>query len=159
HRLTASLVAMLLMDGFKHPHSVLNTYIEGLTRYRAQDASEYIKQEGRSSVEPFFKEFGKSLKGDKIMKPTIKPSRPLARAITHSVIMHYILTGEHPPCFGPDEVNIVGSGVGQFKDDNMQVISLQQPVPTIGAATWLSERLISIETPRSLTSFENLLLP
>ncbi|KAG6806315.1 hypothetical protein H0H92_011800, partial [Tricholoma furcatifolium] len=68
--------------------------------------------------------------------------------------MHYILTGEHPPCFGPDEVDIVGTGVGQFKDDNMQIISLEQPVPTIGAAIWLSERLISIDTPRSLTSFE-----
>ncbi|KAG6822452.1 hypothetical protein H0H92_013837, partial [Tricholoma furcatifolium] len=128
HRSAASFAAMLLMDKFKHPHSVLNTYIEALTGYAAQDAADYVEQEG---------------------------CRPLVQATTHSVIMHYILTGEHPPCLGPDKVNVVSSGVGRFIDDKMQIISLDQPAPTIAAALWLSEPSYSDENPRSLTSFDD----
>lgn len=69
--------------------------------------------------------------------------------------MSYIIVGTHPPCYGINRVDIVNSGVGEFKDKDMMEISLDQPGPTIAAAVWLSAASHSREEPRSLTSFED----
>ncbi|KAG5333544.1 hypothetical protein C0989_005488, partial [Termitomyces sp. Mn162] len=69
--------------------------------------------------------------------------------------MHYIIIGHHPSFFGIDRVDLVSSGVGQFKDKEMRQISLDQPGPLIAAAIWLSGRVTLDERPRSLTSFND----
>ncbi|KAG6889199.1 hypothetical protein C0992_006068 [Termitomyces sp. T32_za158] len=80
---------------------------------------------------------------------------PLVRSTTHEVIMSYIMTGKHPPCFDISKIDIVSSGVGEFKDKDMSDISLDQPGTTIAAAVWLSQASHFGEEPRSLTSFKD----
>ncbi|KAG5720749.1 hypothetical protein E4T56_gene5001 [Termitomyces sp. T112] len=146
HRLTASLVAMLLMDGVNHPHGVLNEYVKKLTGFATFDAEtmDYITEEGSCTTDAFFSNIGSIVRG-----------RPPVKSTTHEVIMHYIMTGHHPSCFGVGRVDLVSSGVGQFKDKDMSQISLDQPGPLIAAAIWLSGRASLDERPRSLTSFND----
>ncbi|KAG6877900.1 hypothetical protein C0992_009093 [Termitomyces sp. T32_za158] len=144
HRLTATLVAMLLMDGAAHPHGVLNHYIRKLIGFIALDAGDYVIEEGPSTVDLPFANIGGIVQG-----------RPHVRSTAHEVIMHFIVTGKHPPCFGIGRVDLVSSGIGEFKDKHMSQISLDQPGPLIAAAVWLSDRSPYKEQPRSLTSFQD----
>ncbi|KAH0588223.1 hypothetical protein H2248_006935 [Termitomyces sp. 'cryptogamus'] len=146
YRLTASLVAMLLMDGMVHPHGVLNEYVQTLTGFATFDAEtvKHISEEGPCIIKKFFSNIGSIVRG-----------RPPVKSTTHEVIMHYIIIGHHPSFFGIDRVDLVSSGVGQFKDKEMRQISLDQPGPLIAAAIWLSGRVTLDERPRSLTSFND----
>ncbi|KAG6815936.1 hypothetical protein H0H87_010068 [Tephrocybe sp. NHM501043] len=130
-------------DKLQHPHGVLDQYIKGLTEYDALDSKEYVVEEGPCTTMPFFSRLGR-----------LAEEHPLVRSTTHEVIMHYIITGQHPPCFDISKVDIVTSAVGEFKDTNMEVISLDQPGPTIAVAIWLSKTIYSQDNPRSLTSFD-----
>ncbi|KAG6875291.1 hypothetical protein C0992_004428, partial [Termitomyces sp. T32_za158] len=153
HRLTASYVAMLLEDKLKHPHGVLDQWVKGLTGFAVSDGEEYIAEEGLCKILPFFSNIGALVRGKDLFSPSY--SYPLVRSTTHEVIMTYILTGKHPPCFDISKIDIVSSGVGEFKDKDMSEISLDQPGPTIAAAVWLSAELYSRDEPRSLTSFKD----
>ncbi|KAG5338709.1 hypothetical protein C0989_006490 [Termitomyces sp. Mn162] len=147
YRLTASLVAMLLIDGMVHPHGVLNEYVKKLTGFATFDTEtmDHISEEGLCVIDTFFSTIGSVVRG-----------RPPVKSTTHEVIMHYIITGHHPSCFGIGRVDLVSSGVGQFKDKDMSQISLDQPGPLIAAAIWLSGTKVSLdERPRSLTSFND----
>ncbi|KAG6831987.1 hypothetical protein H0H87_003131 [Tephrocybe sp. NHM501043] len=66
------------------------------------------------------------------------PSAFYPRSATHEVIFHYILTGKHPPYFGINRLEVVTCAVGQFKDQDMQVIAMDQPGPLIAAAVYLN---------------------
>ncbi|KAG6812933.1 hypothetical protein H0H92_015253 [Tricholoma furcatifolium] len=128
HRLTTSLILMLLEDKVAHPHGVLDLYINKLTSYIPSDAQKFVAEEGLCEVNPFFDGIGE-LVGDDIR--TI--------SIAHEVIFHYIVTGDHPPYYGISKLAIVSSGIGQFKDSNMEVIAMDQPGPTIAAAMYLKD--------------------
>ncbi|KAG6884548.1 hypothetical protein C0992_006106, partial [Termitomyces sp. T32_za158] len=127
-----------------HPHGVLDRWIEGLTGFVAFDANEHTIAEGPCTIHPFFNNVG-----------ALVEDRPLVQSTTHEVILSYIILGKHPPCYGIERIDIVNSGVGEFKDKDMTKISLDQPGPTIAAAVWLSEASHSREEPRSLTSFQS----
>ncbi|KAG6815725.1 hypothetical protein H0H87_011941 [Tephrocybe sp. NHM501043] len=62
----------------------------------------------------------------------------LPRSATHEVIFHYILTGRHPPYFGINRLEVVTCAVGQFMDQDMQVIAMNQPGPLIAAAIYVN---------------------
>ncbi|KAG6883288.1 hypothetical protein C0993_006981, partial [Termitomyces sp. T159_Od127] len=157
---------MLLMDGVVHPHDVLNEYVKRLTGFAMFDVEtkDHIANEGKCDINAFFSSIGSTVRGEKCNKLRIKGNcssvfdgyptgRPPVKSTTHEVIMHYIITGHHPPCFGIGRVDLVSSGVGQFTDKDMSEISLDQPGPLIAAAIWLSDRSPYEEKPRSLTSF------
>ncbi|KAG5352327.1 hypothetical protein C0989_002772 [Termitomyces sp. Mn162] len=145
-RLTTSYIVMLLQDKLAHPHGVLDRWIEGLTGFNAFDSDEYSIEEGPCEIRPFFRNIGSCI---------ARPNRPYVQSAAHEVIMTYIITGKHPACFDINKVDIVSSGVGEFKDKDMSVISSDQPGPTIAAAVWLSKASYSREEPRSLTSFKD----
>ncbi|KAG6875985.1 hypothetical protein C0992_001540 [Termitomyces sp. T32_za158] len=144
-RLTTSYIFMLLLDKLAHPHGVLDRWIEGLTGFTALDGKEYTTEEGPCKVRPFFNNIGSAI---------ARKARPHLRSTTHEVIMTYIITGKHPPCFDISKVDLVSSGVAEFKDKDMSEIALDQPGPTIAAAVWLS-KASRREEPRSLTSFKD----
>ncbi|KAG6817693.1 hypothetical protein H0H93_007069, partial [Arthromyces matolae] len=144
HRLTSVLVQMLLTDNGVHPHSVLNHYIRHLTGYRTNEAEDFTKAEGSFSVRAIFGEIGALAEG-----------RPLVQMSIHEVIMHYLITGHHPPSFTSERVAIVYSGAGQFADENMSQITLDQPGPLIATALWMSKTSYDRTKPRSLTSFKD----
>ncbi|KAG6815055.1 hypothetical protein H0H87_005490 [Tephrocybe sp. NHM501043] len=112
HYLTAAFVVMLLLDKLNHPHDVLDRYINGLTGYDDLDSKEYIDEEGLCTVEPFFDRLGRLVEGQSLLQST-----------AHEVIMDYIITGQHSPCFGINKVDIVTSAVGEFKDTNIEDIA------------------------------------
>ncbi|KAG5732821.1 hypothetical protein E4T56_gene2751 [Termitomyces sp. T112] len=145
-RLTTSYIVMLLQDKLAHPHGVLDRWIEGLTGFTAFDSNEYSIEEGPCEIRPFFRNIGSCI---------ARRDRPYVQSAAHEVIMTYIITGKHPACFDINKVDIVSSGVGEFKDKDMSVISSDQPGPTIAAAVWLSKASYSREEPRSLTSFKD----
>ncbi|KAG6836026.1 hypothetical protein H0H93_012171 [Arthromyces matolae] len=129
HRLTACLIPMLIRDNFKHPHSVLDCYIQRLITYDATDGAEFVKKEGGPVyVWPFFVPADEIIGCDR-----------LAQSAAHEVIFHYITTGIHPPFYGIDRINLVSCGIGQFKDAALQVIAMDQPGLNIAAAIWLGK--------------------
>ncbi|KAG6894964.1 hypothetical protein C0992_003746 [Termitomyces sp. T32_za158] len=144
HRLTASFVAMLLEDELAHPHGVLNRYIKGLTKYAVHDTDEYTAVEGPCDISPFFNSIG-----------SIVTATPRVRFTTHQIIFRYIFTGKHSAHFDARKIELVTSGVGQFIDKDMQVISLDEPGPIVAAAMWLSDDSGWEGDPRSLTSFSD----
>ncbi|KAG5333545.1 hypothetical protein C0989_005489 [Termitomyces sp. Mn162] len=68
YRLTASLVAMLLMDGMVHPHGVLNEYVQTLTGFATFDAEtvKHISEEGPCIIKKFFSNIGSIVRGEKM---------------------------------------------------------------------------------------------
>ncbi|KAG6877361.1 hypothetical protein C0993_008216 [Termitomyces sp. T159_Od127] len=154
HRFTTSYIVILLEDKLKHPHGILDQWIENLTGFIVSDAKEHIAEEGPCTAFPFLSYIGALVKGKDLLV-LVWTDYPLVRSTTHEVIMTYIITGKHPACFDISKIDIVSSGVGEFKDKDMSEISLDQPGPTIAAAVWLSKASHSGEEPRSLTSFEN----
>ncbi|KAH0588110.1 hypothetical protein H2248_006831 [Termitomyces sp. 'cryptogamus'] len=148
HRLTTVIIRMLVEDKGLHPHGVLDRYIKRLMSYDATNAAELVAKEGPCNISPFFDGIGTIIQGNF-----------LARSATHEVVFHYIITGMHPPFYDISRLALVTSGVGQFKDKDMQVIAMDQPGPTIAAAIWLGDdqERIKYERPdelRSLRSFE-----
>ncbi|KAH0588129.1 hypothetical protein H2248_006849 [Termitomyces sp. 'cryptogamus'] len=126
HRLTTAIIQMLIEDKVIHPHSVLNRYIQRLVSYEAADGAAFITNEGPCKVVPSFHCIGS------LIEQSI-----FARSATHEVVFHYIVTGKHPPSYDISRLELVTSGVGQFNDNDMQVITMDQPGPTIAAAIWL----------------------
>ncbi|KAG6842855.1 hypothetical protein H0H93_003173, partial [Arthromyces matolae] len=126
HRLTASLIQLLIEDKFRHPHGMLDRYIKRLITYEATDGAAFVKIEGSSDTQPYFYAIDGVIASDQ-----------LAQSAAHEVIFHYIMTGSHPRHYGVDRINLVSRGVGQFKDGAMQVIAMDQPGITIAAAIWL----------------------
>ncbi|KAG6919778.1 hypothetical protein DXG01_001617 [Tephrocybe rancida] len=136
HRLTAVIIEMLLGDSMAHPHGTLNKYIERLVSYTPSDAAAFIAEEGPCNVRPFFRGIGE-----------------LINVATHEVVFHYAITGEHPPHYDISRLELVSSAVGEFKDQEMQVIVLDQPGPTIAAAIWFNTKNDD-STFQSLMSFD-----
>ncbi|KAG6843709.1 hypothetical protein H0H87_001404 [Tephrocybe sp. NHM501043] len=87
------------------------------------------------------------------------PSDLYPRSATHEVIFHYIVTGNHPPYFGINRIDVVTYGVGQFKDQDMQIIAMDQPGPLIAAAMYLnsgrSDKQKSLYSFTAFSSFYN----
>ncbi|KAG6830812.1 hypothetical protein H0H93_013923, partial [Arthromyces matolae] len=156
HRLTASLIHLLIEDKFRHPHVMLDRYIKRLITYEATDGAAFSKMEGSSDTQPYFYAIDGVIASDQ-----------LAQSAAHEVIFHYIMTGGHPRHYGVDRINIVTRGVGQFKDGAMQVIAIDQPGITIAAAIWLgkdheagqSEELRSLKLFSSFSKTFNLRWP
>ncbi|KAG6836150.1 hypothetical protein H0H93_010879, partial [Arthromyces matolae] len=105
HRLTASLIQLLIEDKFRHPHSMLDRYTKRLITYEATDGAAFVKMEGSSDIRPYFHAIDGLIASDQ-----------LAQSAAHEVIFHYIITGTHPRHYGIDRINLVTRGVGQFKD-------------------------------------------
>ncbi|KAG6834838.1 hypothetical protein H0H93_007049, partial [Arthromyces matolae] len=105
HRLTASLIQLLIEDKFRHPHSTLDRYTKRLITYEATDGAAFVKMEGSCDIWPCFYAIDELIAGDQ-----------LAQSAAHEVIFHYIMTGGHPRHYGIDRINLVTRGVGQFKD-------------------------------------------
>ncbi|KAG5653417.1 hypothetical protein H0H81_000528 [Sphagnurus paluster] len=127
HRFTSLFVGLLLQDGFAHPHGVVNRYVENFTRYIPQDATEYTEEEGPCNIRLYFNGIGE-----------LVTKSPLIQSTAHEVIFHYLITGEHPPLYGFERVDLVSAGVGQFVDAEMQSIAVDMPTVLVAAAMELS---------------------
>ncbi|KAG6829216.1 hypothetical protein H0H92_005281 [Tricholoma furcatifolium] len=126
HRFTASLVHVLLKDNLVHPHGVLNRYIKGLTSHEVQDADDFVALEGLYE-----------------------------RASSYDNLGHVTeITGQGNLRFDTSKIELVTTGVGEFIDKDMKIIALEQRIPIIGVASYLSRYNRAEHKKYSLTSFE-----
>ncbi|KAG6808605.1 hypothetical protein H0H92_003573 [Tricholoma furcatifolium] len=142
HRLTASLVHMLLKDNLAHPHGVFNLYIKELTMHEPRDADDFVALEGLHWRASRFTVSGHGIE-----------RYPCARFTTHGAIFHYIVTGQSRLCFDTSKIELVTAGVGEFVDKDMKLIALDQRILIISVAAYLSRYDRIADKNYSLTSF------
>ncbi|KAG6829215.1 hypothetical protein H0H92_005280 [Tricholoma furcatifolium] len=128
HRLTASLVQMLLEDDLVHPHGVFNRYIKELTMHETREADVFVALEG------LYKRFSSSFSQLGNVIEVIGPGS-----------LH----------FDRSKIELVTTGVGEFIDKDMKIIALDQRMLIIGIASHLSRYDREEHKQCSLTSFED----
>ncbi|KAJ7090887.1 hypothetical protein B0H15DRAFT_837223 [Mycena belliarum] len=95
YRATDSLMATLLRDGFRSPHTLLNDYVEAATGYRPNHNLEYTvgENEGRERIQISPINF-ESLE------------TPALASTIQEVLFHYSVTGKHPRAFSTDHISL-----------------------------------------------------
>lgn len=73
----------------------------------------------------------------------------MIRGTVHEILLHYLITSEHPLYFGDDRIDIVSYGIGHFVDASMQEIAVDEPLLLTTAARWFNGQ------DRSLTDYED----
>lgn len=61
----------------------------------------------------------------------------------HEVLLHYLVTGEHPPYFDSCS-RLVAQGLGRYADTQMKQVVVDEPICIIAAARWFTESPVSI---------------
>lgn len=59
---------------------------------------------------------------------------------THEVLLHYLVTGEHPKCFPKERLKLVKYGMGIVRDADVSQIFIDEPTSLVGAARWFTMR-------------------
>ncbi|KAJ7090881.1 hypothetical protein B0H15DRAFT_248268 [Mycena belliarum] len=122
YRATDSLMATLLRDGFRSPHTLLNDYVEAATGYRPNHNLEYTvgENEGRERIQI------SPINFEGLENPST----------IQEVLFHYSVTGKHPRAFSTDHMSIISQGFGRFIDDRMSQIVMDEPLMLVAAAVW-----------------------
>lgn len=60
---------------------------------------------------------------------------------THEVLLHYLVTGEHPKYFTRERINLVTQSVGLVRDAHVSQIFVDEPMSIVGAARWFTMTL------------------
>ncbi|KAJ6617059.1 hypothetical protein B0H10DRAFT_1337599 [Mycena sp. CBHHK59/15] len=131
HRGTDALIKALLLNGFKHPHLILNIYIEKATKYWPKDAEEHVALEGddcnRRDVDIL------------ALNPGFFTRSALLLSTVQQVLFSYLVTGHAPPAFSEDLTPLVSAGYGRFVDNRLSQVVMDEPLFIISAAQWLCE--------------------
>ncbi|KAJ6624660.1 hypothetical protein B0H10DRAFT_2186504 [Mycena sp. CBHHK59/15] len=113
HRATDALIKALLLNGFRHPHTILNVYVEAATKFCPNDADEFVTSEGVGCD------------GDEVDILALNPG---------------FFTRCHAPSpFSKDLTPLVSSGYGRFVDNRLAQVVMDEPLFIISAAQWLCE--------------------
>ncbi|KAJ7587163.1 hypothetical protein C8J56DRAFT_1165267 [Mycena floridula] len=141
HRLTA-VVAFLLRDAFRHPHGILNRFVQTFTHYTPTDADDFVMKERPADIKLGIEGIEMEwLEDDLFIRSTL-----------HELIFHCLVTAEHPVHFNYEQVSLVTAGFGRFIDKDMSLIAIDQPTVLVAAAMWFTEPPESVTLPqRSIT--------
>ncbi|KAK7048015.1 hypothetical protein R3P38DRAFT_2605655 [Favolaschia claudopus] len=141
HRVTDTLMATLLRDGFQSPHLLLHDYIQRATGHRPKIGSEFLIHEKEQRERILITKldcdiltrcqytFSKSISEYTELKSTLQ-----------DILFQYYLTGNHPQSFSTDNIAIVTNGFGRFTDKEMAHIVVDEPVFLIALANSLFNR-------------------
>ncbi|KAJ6624684.1 hypothetical protein B0H10DRAFT_2186518 [Mycena sp. CBHHK59/15] len=131
HRATDALIKALLLNGFRHPHTILNVYVEAATKFCPNDADEFVTSEGVGCD------------GDEVdilaLNPGFFTRSPLLLSTVQQVLFTYLVTGHAPSPFSKDLTPLVSSGYGRFVDNRLAQVVMDEPLFIISAAQWLCE--------------------
>ncbi|KAG6848456.1 hypothetical protein H0H93_016805, partial [Arthromyces matolae] len=119
HRMTAFCISVMLKHNGAHPHRALNEVIRHLTAYNISEAEEPIEDEY-----------------EEILHPCIR--RPRVELTVHEAVMSFIITGQKPPSFPKERIELVNERVGQFIDEDMSIISIDEPLLVTDLALFLA---------------------
>ncbi|KAK7048013.1 hypothetical protein R3P38DRAFT_3174278 [Favolaschia claudopus] len=143
HRITDTLMATLIRDGFQSPHKVLNDYIMMSTGYRPKFGVEFVAQEKEDSVEVLVAPLDCDI--------FASPANVQLVSVMRDSLFHHCVTACPPPPLDNDLIALVTKGFGRFSDTSMSQIVLDEPLLLVAAAKWLyNRRLDALERKDSL---------
>ncbi|KAK7021267.1 hypothetical protein R3P38DRAFT_3543679 [Favolaschia claudopus] len=140
HRITDSLMATILRNEFKSPHTLLNEYVRMAIGYCPKIV---IDPEFADEEEPASNEFImiSSVDCDLLDSPS---NSHLVSAIRDSLFHHCVVAGPPPPLDNNNDlIALVSTGFGRFSDRNRSQIMLDEPLLLIPAANWLYKRPVN----------------
>ncbi|KAJ6605060.1 hypothetical protein B0H10DRAFT_607555 [Mycena sp. CBHHK59/15] len=129
HRVTDALLKALLLNGFRHPHIILNVYVEAATTHRPTDADEFVASEGDDCD-------GREV-DIRALNPEFFTESPLLLSTVQQVLFTYLVTGHAPSPFSKDLTPLVSSGYGRFVDNRLAQVVMDEPLFIVSAAQWL----------------------
>ncbi|KAJ3876541.1 hypothetical protein F5051DRAFT_31728 [Lentinula edodes] len=128
HRMTAAFITIMLVDGFRSPHYLLNRYIQMFTDFWPSDGGEFIRAESPRSCSEL----------DGIPMGQLERINPLRVNMQHLLLKHLIADYRFtPPLF--HEIGWVTTAFGRFSDDAMTCVSVDESLVLIAVAQWLLE--------------------
>ncbi|KAJ7487284.1 hypothetical protein B0H11DRAFT_2409977 [Mycena galericulata] len=151
HRYTSAFVADLLAYNFQNPHTRLNDYVQSLSGYLPTDDQTLVGAESRPTILPEYFQL-LQLQPTKYQK---LDAHPETKATIHDILLHHLVTGSHPPPFGPDKTEAVSIDYGRFTDGDMKEVAINEAIVLAGMAQWMNEppsRRNYPDTPRSYLS-------
>ncbi|KAJ3933747.1 MAG: hypothetical protein NXY57DRAFT_959686 [Lentinula lateritia] len=145
HRMTAAFITIVLVDGFRSPHYLLNRYIQMFTNFWPSDGGAFIRAElPRSCSEldgiPMGQlersTFSTLSTAENILIST--EVNPLRVNMQHLLLKHLIADYRFtPPLF--HEIGWVTTAFGRFSDDAMTCVAVDESLVLIAVAQWLLE--------------------
>ncbi|KAJ3852534.1 hypothetical protein EV368DRAFT_40849 [Lentinula lateritia] len=127
HRMTAAFITIVLVDGFRSPHHLLNRYIQMFTDFWPSDGGEFIRAESPRSCS--------ELDGIPMGQLELNPLRV---NMQHLLLKHLIADYRFTPPFF-HEIGWVTTAFGRFSDDAMTCVSVDESLVLIAVAQWLLE--------------------
>ncbi|KAJ3889408.1 hypothetical protein GG344DRAFT_78819 [Lentinula edodes] len=145
HRMTAAFITIMLVDGFRSPHYLLNRYIHMFTDFWPSDGGEFIRAESPRSCSELDgipmgqlerSTFSILYAAEIILIST--EVNPLRVNMQHLLLKHLIADYRFtPPLF--HEIGWVTTAFGRFSDDAMTCVAVDESLVLIAVAQWLLE--------------------
>ncbi|KAJ7175335.1 hypothetical protein C8R46DRAFT_62586 [Mycena filopes] len=127
HRFTASAVYLLLLEGFKTPHTRFDDFIKESTGYTPLDAVELVQAEGRDRQVSWERR-------PHAMDFSPISDEPETKHVFLEILFRYMATQQGIVPFGPEKIDFVGNGWGHCTDADLSVIAVDEAIPLVGAA-------------------------
>ncbi|KAJ3920077.1 hypothetical protein F5877DRAFT_77480 [Lentinula edodes] len=145
HRMTAAFITIMLVDGFRSPHYLLNRYIQMFTDFWPSDGGEFIRAESpRSCSELDGIPMGQLERSTFSILYAAENTlistevNPLRVNMQHLLLKHLIADYRFtPPLF--HEIGWVTTAFGRFSDDAMTCVAVDESLVLIAVAQWLLE--------------------
>ncbi|KAJ7148835.1 hypothetical protein C8R46DRAFT_850606, partial [Mycena filopes] len=143
YRFTDALLATIVRDGFRSPHTLFAAYIEAGTDYRPQSNLEFVHMEDAKEHADI------RITAIDCTSLESRSSVYTSSARTlRDILLHYSITGRHSQPFPVAHIQLVDLAFGRFLDDYMSQIVVDEPIMLVIVARWLFKNPAT-EPPRN----------
>ncbi|KAK7048018.1 hypothetical protein R3P38DRAFT_3345232 [Favolaschia claudopus] len=139
YRVTDTLMATLIRDGFQSPHTLLSDYVERATGSRTKHNQDFVAEESDKRESILISEIDCGV----LSWPAYTE---LQSTLLETSFVHLVTTRPSPP-LSVDHISVVTRAFGRFIDKQMSELVVDEPVFIIALAKWFTNRVSSL--PRS----------
>ncbi|KAK6997440.1 hypothetical protein R3P38DRAFT_1887478 [Favolaschia claudopus] len=149
YRVTDTLMATLIRDGFQSPHTLLSDYVERATGFRPKHNQDFVAEESDKRERILISE----IDCDVLSWPAYTE---LKSTLLETSFVHLVTTRPSPP-LGVDRISVVTRAFGRFIDKQMCELVVDEPVFIIALAKWFTNRVSSLPRPQRQDSLLDVL--
>ncbi|KAK7048014.1 hypothetical protein R3P38DRAFT_3617611 [Favolaschia claudopus] len=133
HRVTDTLMATLIRDGFQSPHTLLSDYVQRATGFRPKHNQSFVADEKDKRAEILISKIDCDV--------LTRASNISLKATLLEALLIHLVTTRPPPPLGVDHILVVTRAFGRFIDKQMSECVVDEPVFVAALARWFFNRV------------------